>query len=705
MVLKKRLNYEFNGYHLPVIPRAPRSIRRRASQKKSVEDSQICAFELLAAVAGKLLHESESSASSNAAGGKDLFCIHKHGPKQQLLEEGKAFRSECLDQGSCIENVFIPEATAQGSSLKSSLKEFPHGKSGSALERTSNVTSPNFTKNVACDVKLEIGESKTALENFPTKADGGCSNDGEASDCKMENGMERQVEAVQKQNGDLTAANTCGSKDPTEICVNTRALISSESSVQLPLYSSAVPNASFPKHRIDVKLVTRDDDENSFRCNQPSTTKRAFRPRSCIGYRRLRKMLKSKYWNVAPKLKDYELSNTDQRMKSICRNRKTIYTHERCEYEAPSKRRKLIDHSSTDVHDQEASSESISNIPEKNMKRDKSGSAAFFHRANRVSTSVKGHQASSQSKDCHVKFSIKSFRVPELYIEIPETATVGSLKRTVVETVTAILGGGLRVGVLLQGKKVRDDNRTLLQTGISHCGNLDTLGFTLEPSFSQTTTPLKDTPMLVPCEAHQQSPRSLSSTILELGFPHASGVPPLVTNTGNHVESTHELLPSPANALTDGAVRDSKALVVVPPMSVEALAVVPMNHETKHSILSQRRTRRPFSVIEVEALVEAVEKLGTGRWRDVKIRSFDSANHRTYVDLKDKWKTLVHTASISAQQRRGEPVPQELLDRVLAAHGYWSQNQSKQHGKLQADLLKFSEDQMEQLTPDPPQTS
>lgn len=29
---------------------------------------------------------------------------------------------------------------------------------------------------------------------------------------------------------------------------------------------------------------------------------------------------------------------------------------------------------------------------------------------------------------CTVKFSIKSFRVPELYIDVPETATVGSLK-------------------------------------------------------------------------------------------------------------------------------------------------------------------------------------------------------------------------------------------------------------------------------------
>ncbi|XP_052623097.1 telomere repeat-binding protein 3-like [Lactuca sativa] len=92
--------------------------------------------------------------------------------------------------------------------------------------------------------------------------------------------------------------------------------------------------------------------------------------------------------------------------------------------------------------------------------------------------------------------------------------------------------------------------------------------------------------------------------------------------------------------------------------------------------LSQRRTRRPFSVSEVQALVEAVETLGAGTWRDVKMRAFDDANHRTYVDLKDKWKTLVHTASISPQQRRGEPVSQELLDWVLAAHAYWSQHQN-----------------------------
>merc|ERR1711925_54514 len=103
--------------------------------------------------------------------------------------------------------------------------------------------------------------------------------------------------------------------------------------------------------------------------------------------------------------------------------------------------------------------------------------------------------------------------------------------------------------------------------------------------------------------------------------------------------------------VTDDTLSDSRALVAVPPINAEALAMVPLNQKSKRSELVQRRTRRPFSVSEVEALVHAVEEVGTGRWRDVKLRSFEDADHRTYVDLKDKWKTLVHTARIAPQQR------------------------------------------------------
>lgn len=81
---------------------------------------------------------------------------------------------------------------------------------------------------------------------------------------------------------------------------------------------------------------------------------------------------------------------------------------------------------------------------------------------------------------------------------------------------------------------------------------------------------------------------------------------------GNHVESNDNTVSSHIDA-TDKTAPDSKALVALPAMSLEALAVVPLNEKTRHSETVQRRTRRPFSVSEVEALVHAVEELGTGR--------------------------------------------------------------------------------------------
>ena len=63
---------------------------------------------------------------------------------------------------------------------------------------------------------------------------------------------------------------------------------------------------------------------------------------------------------------------------------------------------------------------------------------------------------------------------------------------------------------------------------------------------------------------------------------------------------------------------------------------------------------------------------------------------RICICVQDKWKTLVHTARISPQQRRGEPVPQEVLDRVLSAHAYWSEHQAKQHGKHQVGTLRIT---------------
>jgi hypothetical protein len=108
-----------------------------------------------------------------------------------------------------------------------------------------------------------------------------------------------------------------------------------------------------------------------------------------------------------------------------------------------------------------------------------------------------------------VKFTIKSFTVPELSVDLPESATVSSLKRAVMDAAMNLLGGGLRVRVLMQGKKVPDEGATLAQVGISLAGKPDTLGFMLEPSPVPTSpTATSEDPLLVLSRAAgQTSPR------------------------------------------------------------------------------------------------------------------------------------------------------------------------------------------------------
>ncbi|GAA0187412.1 hypothetical protein LIER_34700 [Lithospermum erythrorhizon] len=695
IVMKESPDYGFLAYQGFTIPRGPRSIRKRRPRKQTIEDGQVCAFELLAALAGKLLQESESSASSNAEG-KDQLGILGDGFK---FEDHKAFRSESRDPGSCVESAFMSGSAVREPNSKSSLRDTLHLGDESVLKHTSNTTDTDLSKDINLDLKLEICTSNSVERNLPDRMEGISSKDGKLCDNQRMVVDDGLVDKNMYQ-GDFVAPNRGSRNVRRANYVNNNTVINSEHSVQLqsPLCKDPIPSASFAKHRNNVKFFTARDDDNYFLGN--NTKIKAFRPESRFGYRRIRKILTSKYWKVAPTLKDSESSDCFEGMKPFYHQRRSFHSSERIQRQTPSKRVKLCNNDNVLASDDETSSESISNSPEKGVKRDNNDSTPFLLGAIGRSASLKSLQ---QSGDARVKLSIKSFKVPELYIEVPETATIGSLKRTVMEAVTTILGGGLDVGVVLQGKKMRDDNRTLQQAGISDCSNLETLGFTLEPCMNQVAhfSPKKPSPLLSQ-DADQRLPRSPDTPNLELGLlvPSSSNDPP-TTKIGKPVDDKLELglpLRAQAEACSGKAVKDSKALVPMSTLNVEPLAVVPLNQKCKRSEFSQRRTRRPFSVNEVEALVEAVETLGTGRWRDVKMRAFDNAGHRTYVDLKDKWKTLVHTASISPQQRRGEPVPQQLLDRVLCAHGYWSQHQSKQHGKHHVEPLKiFTDGQAERV--------
>ncbi|CAL0334843.1 unnamed protein product [Lupinus luteus] len=641
MVLKKRLGHGFIGFQVPFIPRCPRSARRKCPSKK---DDQVCAFELLASLAGKLLEEGESSASSNASECNHQPSLCQDVNERDRQEEVKPLIAEDIHHGSCAESIFVTDIVSQNSSQKPLL----HAKTECVLGCNSDAKADVFK----LDKKIEHCSYSYSNKLVDSAGDfrGSC-------DSNVKSGFRRELEA-----------DKCSLKDQFEL-YDSLALVGSNSDVKPQYCRESFPSASFSKHGNDVKFCFRDDGENFLRCNDVCTKAKAFRIPQHIAHRKIRKQLFSKYWKAGPKLKDCELNKSefaDVEVKHIYHKRKASSGFITSQHNARVKKRKFFDRVSGVTSDGVFSSESVSNSPEKGIDGDNSDLSAKLH----------------ASKDSHVKFSIKSLRIPELYIEVPDTATVGFLKRRIMEEVMAILGDSVHVGVLLQEEKVKDDNRTLMQTGISCKENLDTLTVVLEPS-SLLTSPaacVSDPSSQLEMSEPARSPKT---PILESGNTDILGDSSLLTNPGNVLESKHESTTSPDDTIGDEITPDSKALVAVPTIP-EALAVIPANQKTKRAEFAQRRTRRPFSVTEVEALVHMVEELGTGRWRDVKLRAFQNADHRTYVDLKDKWKTLVHTARISPQQRRGEQVPQELLDRVLAAHCYWSQHQAKQNVKHQA---------------------
>ncbi|KAE9596149.1 putative transcription factor MYB-HB-like family [Lupinus albus] len=656
--MMERLDYGFRGFQVPPTARRPRSTRRRGPSKKSAEVGQVCAFELLATLAGKLLQDSESSASSNASEGMNHPAFSQSVVEKERQDEVKPLKAKGIHNGSCAECTVKTEMESQ----RSIQKCLEHAETDCILECVSvndNSCSDCWEK-VEAEVKSKRFRWENKFEHHSNRLVEIPEDVRESCDGVIKNGFRQEQETSNSGFMASPLNNNFIFKEPLDLCINSPALFDSNSNIKSPFSGGLFPSASFSRHGNDNKLGFRDDDENFLRWNRVWTKSKAFKPpQRC---RRIRKLATSKCWKVAPNLKDCKHSRTDEGVIPPYRKRKTCYSFVRYRHGSLFKRRKYFGWGSVITSDGGFSSDSVSNSPDKGMDGDNLNSSAKLH----------------VSKDSHVKFSIKSFRIPELYIEVPKTATVGSLKRKVKETVMAMLEGGLHVGVLLQGKKVRDDNRTLRQSGISCEESLDKLGFMLEPS-SMQDSPLVCVGDPSPCKTSQPV-RSPETPALDSAITNALH-DSLLTNNVNLVESNHDSNSFSTDPIADKITTDSRTLVTVPTRSAEALAVVPVGQKTRHSELVQRRTRRPFSVSEVEALVEAVEELGTGRWRDVKLRAFENADHRTYVDLKDKWKTLVHTAKICPQQRRGEAVPQILLDRVLASHAYWSHHQAKQHTK------------------------
>ncbi|XP_031487999.1 telomere repeat-binding protein 5-like [Nymphaea colorata] len=736
--MQKRLDYGFNGYRVPATPRSTRSARGRGSSTKKFCENQMCAIELLATVAGNLLSENEtlpvncdSSAGSptkstkqfkdsethyTKASGQTPICldsslsISSEPIKQELEDDLRLFKSEVCDQGSSDEGPLASRGCFRRRlcQVKSHiLEEDLHAHNDDTSGSVSVITkcdSSAWTPCYGCS-GFEVGSNcygssswaqekcKIGADMLHGKLDESKGYHGSTKcELKRENGISGHMEENQQR---VTAflkqptPDACSSGDPMDAGRKPPALVSSDSSDESPLCLRCLPCSSLPVCQDDVKVVGKDDDDNSYTCSHPSNVApKAYQPPE-FEERKFRKLHSSKLLKGTPTIsEDGNTTNIDDETRLIFRHKKANYKRQRTPRCPPAKRRRLFQQKPVSTSE----GEGVSDSEDKCLCSENLDPATRMSQANGAFTSTENLKSCTKGNDAKVNLSIKSFKVPELFIEMPETATVGTLKRAIMEAVTSMLGDGLRVSILLQGKKVRDDTKTLLQTGFPCLSKLDDVGFMLEPkNIIHAPKPSSADPCPPPSpketlplnrlkpECHNSDMGENPDTGPNV-FPAARTIR---SDNSKWGESSHEQIIS--DDLSVEKTVNSRALIALPAVNMDALAVVPLHRKPHRAELVQRRIRRPFSVSEVEALVKAVEKIGTGRWRDVKLLAFDNAKHRTYVDLKDKWKTLVHTAQISPQQRRGEPVPQELLDRVLSAHAHWSQQQAKHQIKPRAE--------------------
>ncbi|KAK6163183.1 hypothetical protein DH2020_000047 [Rehmannia glutinosa] len=542
MALHKRLDYGFNGYQVPPTPRAARSARKRCLFKRKADDQQMCAFDLLATVAGKLLSDEESSPpSANTSSGKEQSPVAVDSIGKDEKDEDKPLEEKSRDRDCCERNFLFTELVSEApTNLNSCSNEIACTQNDVISGPASGLTTSDCSEKVVGpaeqlvndDCKLRLGIfSPVDFESSGFKPSAKCGLEDEIrKDIKVEPANIRNLLISNNKASQLSSGHleTSDRKPSALVC-------SVNNNVKFPFSKDHTPCGSFPVSRDTVKLVTRDNDEKSSECTEHFARNKAIKPPPRIGDRRFRNFLPSKHCKITSNVKDEERYNAEN---FNYLNRKNNFKRQRSLRDYPFKKRKLYDFSLVSNSDEGISGNRICGAPENGTNGGGLGSGP-------TQPGVLGTMGYR---------IIDGFNIAQ---------------QTVMDAVNSVLGGGLCVGVLVQGKKIRDDNKTLLQTGILHDNKMDTLGFTLSP-------------------ARLQPRYDIILKIVQLNF----CVTPIVARL----------------------IRSSL------------------------SFFSQ-----------------------------------------------DKWKTLVHTARISPQQRRGEPVPQELLDRVLTAHAYWSQQQAKQQLKSQPD--------------------
>jgi hypothetical protein len=258
-----------------------RSVRKKEAQSP---DQMMCAFDLLATVAGKLLDEGEGSLGNTSTGAPALAACTKdvRVKQEQCDEEMKHFKHEVTDQDSCNESAVLPHNV------------FPRSANHARNEdaKAKSEAQDKESSSISC-AKAELGCNFRAIADrwSPESVESGAFT-GDAAASLM------QVAAAGFHKN---APDMYNLLDPMDVDTKPPPLVSSDSTGEMPFHGDKIRRSISLPRGPKVVAGCDDDDDKSSGCTHPSTTtNRDFRSNCTAEHSRVRKLLTSKYRKIAP---------------------------------------------------------------------------------------------------------------------------------------------------------------------------------------------------------------------------------------------------------------------------------------------------------------------------------------------------------------------------------------------------------------------
>lgn len=273
----------------------------------------MCAFDLLATVAGKLLLDGESSPpSANTSSGKEQPAAVEDSVGKEEKYKDKPLEEKSCDRDCYERNFLFTELVSEAPNPNSCLNDLACTQNDIISRPASGITSSDCSEKVGsaeqlvnddCKLRLGIFTPSVDIESSGIRLSANCgSEDDSRKDIKMDSANIRNLSIGNK-------ASLCSSGHPEASDRKSSALVCSVDSVKFAFCRDHAPCGSFPGNRENVKLVTRDDDDNSSECTEPSTRNKALMP---PGDRRFRKLLASKHCKITSNVKDDERYNAGE---------------------------------------------------------------------------------------------------------------------------------------------------------------------------------------------------------------------------------------------------------------------------------------------------------------------------------------------------------------------------------------------------------